>query len=71
MKVLAVAGDGEEHALGVIPLGDLSHAPGRHDDKAAGMLMHDVMSCDIISCSQSAPDAENLTEWLFRSDARH
>ncbi|MBL8659345.1 MAG: CBS domain-containing protein [Rhodospirillales bacterium] len=111
---LAVVCDGEEHVLGVISLGDLSHALGQHEDKAAGMLVRDAMSRDVISCSpdddlesvlqtmadrgirhtpvveggklsgliarrdaleflysQTALDAENLTEWLFRSDARY
>ncbi len=111
---MAVVCDGEEHVLGVISLGDLSYALGQHEDKAAGMLVRDVMSSDVISCSpdddvegvlqtmadrgirhtpvveggklsgliarrdaleflysQTALDAENLTEWLFRSDARY
>lgn len=111
---LAVVCDGEERVLGVISLGDLTYALGQQEDKAAGMLVRDVMSREVIICnpeddvesvlqtmadrgirhtpvveagklsgliarrdaleflySQTALDAENLTEWLFRSDARY
>lgn len=111
---MAVVCDGEEQVLGVISLGDLTYALGQHEDKAAGMLVREVMTSDVLSCgheddlenvlqimadkgirhmpvveggklsgliarrdaleflySQTALDAENLTEWLFRSDARY
>jgi CBS domain-containing protein len=111
---LAVVCDSEEQVLGVTSLGDLTYALGQHEDKAAGMLVRDVMSRDVTTCgldddlenvlqtmadrgirhtpvveggklsgliarrdaleflySQAALDAKNLTEWLFRSDARY
>jgi CBS domain-containing protein len=111
---LAVVCDSEEQVLGVTSLGDLTYALGQQEDKAAGMLVRDVMSRDVTTCgldddlenvlqtmadrgirhtpvveggklsgliarrdaleflySQAALDAKNLTEWLFRSDARY
>jgi CBS domain-containing protein len=111
---LAVVCDSEEQVLGVISLGDLSYALGQEEERAAGMLVRDVMTRDVISCGldddvedvlqtmadrgirhtpvvdsgklaglisrrdalefmygQAALDARNLTDWLFRSDARY
>lgn len=111
---LAVVTNGEEQVIGVISLGDISHALGEHEDKAAGMLVRDVMTTKIESCTpdddiedvlkrmagtgirhmpviesgklqgivarrdaleflyqEASLDVANLTEWLFRSDARY
>jgi CBS domain-containing protein len=111
---LAVVCDSEEQVLGVISLGDITYAFGREEEKAASMLVRDVMTRDVITCGleddvedvlhtmadrgirhtpvvdggklagliarrdalefmygQVALDAKNLTDWLFRSDARY
>ncbi|MDZ3836953.1 MAG: CBS domain-containing protein [Rhodospirillales bacterium] len=111
---LAVVCDSEEQVLGVISLGDITHALGQQEEKAAAMLVRDVMTTNVITCGleddvedvlqtmadrgirhtpvaeggklaglisrrdalefmygQVALDAQNLTDWLFRSDARY
>ncbi len=111
---LAVVTTGEEQVIGVISLGDISHALGEHEEKAARLLVRDIMTTDILSCTpdddlegvlkrmagtgirhmpviengklegvvarrdaleflyqEASLDVANLTEWLFRSDARY
>jgi CBS domain-containing protein len=111
---MAVVCNFDDQVLGVISLGDITYALGQKEDKAAQMLVRDIMTTDVITCSpeddiedvlktmadrgirhtpvvengklagliarrdaleflynQAALDAKNLTEWLFRSDARY
>lgn len=48
---LAVVTNHDDQLLGVISLGDISHALGEHEEKAANMLVKDVMTTDVVSCS--------------------
>lgn len=111
---MAVVCNFEDQVLGVISLGDITYALGKHEDTAAQILVRDAMTTDVIACApdddledvlkvmadkgirhtpvieggklsglvarrdaleflytQTALDADNLTEWLFRSDARY
>lgn len=111
---MAVVCNFDDQVLGVISLGDITYALGKHEDKAAQLLVRDVMTTDVVTCAldddledvlkvmadrgirhtpvvegdklsglvarrdaleflytQTALDADNLKEWLFRSDARY
>ena len=111
---LAVVSDAEDTVVGVVSLGDISYALGKHEERAAKMLVRDVMTTNVLTCSidddiedvlktmaesgirhmpvvekgrlagllsrrdaleflyqQTALDVENLSEWLFISDARY
>lgn len=48
---LAVVTNHDDQVLGVISLGDISHALGQHEEKAAKMLVKDVMTTDVTACS--------------------
>lgn len=57
---LAVVTDHDDQVVGVISLGDISHALGKHEGEAAKMLVKDVMTTEVFSCSLD----ENLEDVL-------
>lgn len=59
---LAAVADGNDRLIGVLSLGDISNALGQHEAKAANMLVKDVMTSDVLTCS---PDDE-LEDVLVR-----
>jgi CBS domain-containing protein len=48
---LAVVTDHDDQVVGVISLGDISHALGKHEEGAAKMLVKDVMTTSVFSCT--------------------
>jgi CBS domain-containing protein len=48
---LAVVTNHEDQLLGVISLGDIAHALGEHEEQAVRMLVKDVMTTNVVSCS--------------------
>ncbi len=48
---LAVVTDHDDQVVGVISLGDISHALGEHENDAAKMLVKDVMTKNVFSCT--------------------
>ena len=48
---LAVVTNHDDQVQGVISLGDISHSLGQHEEKAAKMLVKDVMTTDVTACS--------------------
>lgn len=67
---LAVVTTGEEQVTGVVSLGDITHALGEHEEKAAKMLVRDIMTADIASCSPD-DDLENVLQRMAGSGIRH
>ncbi|MGZ9033947.1 MAG: CBS domain-containing protein, partial [Rhodospirillales bacterium] len=67
---LAVVCDSEEQVLGVISLGDITHALGREEEKAASMLVRDVMTRDVITCGLE-DDVEDVLQNMANSGIRH
>ncbi len=63
---LAVVTDADDRLIGVLSLGDISSALGRHEDKAAGILVREVMTTDVLTCT---PEDE-LEEVLVRMAGR-
>ncbi|MCU0839175.1 MAG: CBS domain-containing protein [Rhodospirillales bacterium] len=63
---LAVVTDVDDRLIGVLSLGDISSALGRHEDKAAGILVREVMTTDVLTCT---PEDE-LEEVLVRMAGR-
>jgi CBS domain-containing protein len=48
---VAVVANHEDQLMGVISLGDIAHALGEHEEQAVKMLVKDVMTTDVITCS--------------------
>ncbi len=67
---LAVVTDAEDHVVGVISLGDITHALGKHKEKAAHMLVRDVMTKNVISCSLE-DDIETVLKTMAENGIRH
>jgi CBS domain-containing protein len=67
---LAVVVNGDDKVIGVISLGDISAALGRYEDKAAGMLVKDVMTTDVITCSPD-DEVENVLVRMANRGIRH
>ncbi|MBK8210229.1 MAG: CBS domain-containing protein [Rhodospirillales bacterium] len=57
---LAVVTDHDDQVVGVISLGDISHTLGKHEAEAAKMLVKDVMTTNVFSCTLD----ENLEDVL-------
>lgn len=111
---VAAVTNSEDELLGVLSLGDIAHTLGKHEEKASTMVIRDVMTTEVLTCTmdddledvlqrmadrgirhmpvvengklaglvsrrdaleflyrQASLDVANLTDWLFRSDARY
>jgi CBS domain-containing protein len=67
---LAVVTNHDDQVLGVISLGDISHALGEHEEKAATMLVKDVMTTDVTACSLD-DDLEDVLRTMAGQGIRH
>jgi CBS domain-containing protein len=67
---LAVVTNAEDQVKGVISLGDIAHALGKHEEKAAQMLVRDVMTKNVISCSLD-DDIESVLKTMAENGIRH
>lgn len=67
---LAVVADVDDQLLGVVSLGDIAHALGTYEEKAAHMLVRDVMTTDVMSCSID-DDLEDVLKRMAGSGIRH
>jgi CBS domain-containing protein len=46
----AVVTNSDDQVIGILSLGDIAHALGRNEEKAAHMLVRDVMTKEVYSC---------------------
>lgn len=67
---LAVVTNGDDQVEGVISLGDITHALGKHEEKAAQMLVRDVMTKNVITCSLD-DDIESVLRTMAENGIRH
>ena len=67
---LAVVTDVDDHVLGVLSLGDIAHALGKYEEKAAHMLVRDVMTTAITSCGVD-DDREDVLKRMAGTGIRH
>jgi CBS domain-containing protein len=67
---LAVVTNADDQIEGVISLGDIAHALGRHEEKAAQMLVRDVMTREALTCSLD-DDLEDVLKRIAESGIRH
>jgi CBS domain-containing protein len=67
---LAVVTNHEDQVLGVISLGDISNALGNYEEKAAKMLVEDVMTTDVTTCSLE-DDLEDVLRTMAGQGIRH
>lgn len=67
---LAVVTDVDDHVLGVLSLGDIAHALGTYEEKAAHMLVRDVMTTAITSCGVD-DDLEDVLKRMAGTGIRH
>ena len=67
---LAVVTSHDDRLLGVISLGDITHALGTHEEQAAKMLVRDVMTTDVITCSPD-DDLEDVLKRIADKGIRH
>ncbi len=67
---LAVVTNHDDQVLGVISLGDISHVLGEHEGDAAKMLVRDVMTTDVTSCSLD-DDLEDVLRTMADKGIRH
>lgn len=67
---LAVVTNHEDQVLGVVSLGDISYALGKHQEKAANMLVKDIMTTDVTSCSLY-DDLEDVLRTMADKGIRH
>jgi CBS domain-containing protein len=67
---VAVVTNHDDQVVGVISLGDISHALGEHEGNAAKMLVRDVMTTDVTSCSLD-DDLEDVLRTMADKGIRH
>lgn len=67
---LAVVTDVDDRALGVVSLGDIAHALGTYEEKAAHMLVRDVMTTEVMSCGVD-DDLEDVLKRMAGTGIRH
>lgn len=67
---LAVVSDADDKVLGVVSLGDISYALATHEEKAASMLVRDVMTKDVLTCSIDE-DIEDVLRIMAENGIRH
>jgi CBS domain-containing protein len=67
---VAVVSDADDKVIGVISLGDISYALATHEEKAAGMLVRDVMTKKVLSCSLD-DDIEDVLRIMADKGIRH
>jgi CBS domain-containing protein len=67
---LAVVSDADDKVQGVISLGDISYALATHEEKAASMLVRDVMTKDVLTCSID-DDIEDVLRIMAENGIRH
>lgn len=67
---LAVVTDADETLIGVISLGDITYALGKHEEKASSMRVREVMTSNVVACS---PDdsLEDVLQTMAKSGIRH
>ena len=47
---LAVVTDGSNRVVGVVSLGDITHAVGQHEGRAPQMVVKDIMTTNVKTC---------------------
>ena len=67
---MAVVTDVDDRALGVLSLGDIAHALGTYEEKAAHMLVRDVMTTEVMSCGVD-DDLEDVLKRMAGTGIRH
>jgi CBS domain-containing protein len=67
---LAVVTNHDDQVVGVISLGDISHALGKHEDDAAKMLVKDVMTKEVTTCTLD-DDLEDVLRTMAGQGIRH
>jgi len=67
---LAVVTNHDDQLMGVISLGDVSHALGRFEGDAAKMLVKQVMTTDVYSCGLD-DDLEEVLKAMADKGIRH
>lgn len=67
---LAVVCDDAEQVMGVVSLGDITNALARHGEKAASMLVRDIMTTDVSTCGPE-DNVEDVLESMAKQGIRH
>ena len=67
---LAVVTDSDDRVVGVISLGDIAAALAQHEEKAAGMLVREIMTDNVITCTRD-DDIEDVLKIMADSGIRH
>ncbi len=67
---LAVVTDHDDKVLGVISLGDISHALGEYEGDAAKLLVKNVMTTGVCSCGLD-DDLEEVLKAMAEKGIRH
>jgi CBS domain-containing protein len=67
---VAVVTSGDEQLGGVISLGDIAHALGEHEDKAAGLLVREVMTTKVLTCTPD-DNLEDVLKLMADNGIRH
>ena len=67
---LAVVTDHDDQLLGVISLGDITYALGTHEEEAVNVLVRDVMTTDVVTCSPH-DDLEDVLKKIADKGIRH
>lgn len=67
---LAVVTNHDDQVVGVISLGDISHALGQHEGEAAKILVKDMMSTNVMSCTLD-DNLEDVLRMMADKGIRH
>lgn len=67
---MAVVTDHDDQVLGVLSLGDVAHALGQYEEQAVKMLVRDVMTKNVITCSLD-DNLEDVLKMMADKGIRH
>jgi CBS domain-containing protein len=67
---VAVVSDADDRVAGIVSVDDLIDALGRHEDKAAGMSVAEIMTKEVYTC-QSHDVLENVLKDMAARRLRH
>ncbi|QLH38495.1 MAG: CBS domain-containing protein [Defluviicoccus sp.] len=66
---LAIVTSYDDEVMGVISLGDIAAALGKHEEKAVQMRVKDVMTKDVLTCSLDDDLEGSCCKWPTRGSA--
>ena len=67
---VAVVVEGEHHLAGVVSLGDITHALGLHEEEAPSMLVKEIMTTDVFTCTPNDL-VEDVLKAMAEKGIRH